>query len=91
VQGRYTEIVEEAAHAALDLVPDRTNGLDTLTCRVVELPVEVALAGEDRAASPCGRYTYYRLKPQVLASLAGQFTELAASARTAAENKRACP
>ncbi|MGW3287461.1 ArsR/SmtB family transcription factor [Streptomyces sp. NPDC001002] len=40
---------------------------------------------------PCGRYTYYRLKPDVLASLAGRFAELAASARTAAENKRACP
>lgn len=40
---------------------------------------------------PCGRYTYYRLKPDVLASLAGRFAELAESARTAAENKRACP
>ncbi|MET8116921.1 ArsR/SmtB family transcription factor [Streptomyces prasinus] len=40
---------------------------------------------------PCGRYTYYKLRPDVIASLAGQFTELAASARTAAENKRACP
>ncbi|MFJ8546019.1 ArsR/SmtB family transcription factor [Streptomyces sp. NPDC093586] len=40
---------------------------------------------------PCGRYTYYRLCPDVIATLAGQFAELAASARTAAENKRACP
>ncbi|MER7923836.1 MULTISPECIES: metalloregulator ArsR/SmtB family transcription factor [unclassified Streptomyces] len=40
---------------------------------------------------PCGRYTYYRLRPDVLAALAGQFAELAASARTAAGNKRACP
>ncbi|MFJ4788785.1 ArsR/SmtB family transcription factor [Streptomyces sp. NPDC088794] len=40
---------------------------------------------------PCGRYTYYRLKPDVLTSLAGKFAELAESARTAAENKRACP
>ncbi len=40
---------------------------------------------------PCGRYTYYRLKPEVLASLAGRFAELAESARAAAENKRACP
>ncbi|MBK3573855.1 helix-turn-helix transcriptional regulator [Streptomyces sp. MBT65] len=40
---------------------------------------------------PCGRYIYYRLKPDVLASLAGQFAELAESARAAAENKRACP
>ncbi|MFD9324404.1 ArsR/SmtB family transcription factor [Streptomyces sp. NPDC060065] len=40
---------------------------------------------------PCGRYTYYRLKPDVIASLAGQFAELAESARAAAENKRACP
>ncbi|MBT2399791.1 helix-turn-helix transcriptional regulator [Streptomyces sp. ISL-100] len=40
---------------------------------------------------PCGRFTYYKLRPDVIAQLAGQFTELAASARTAAENKRACP
>ncbi|MEU4012382.1 ArsR/SmtB family transcription factor [Streptomyces pseudogriseolus] len=40
---------------------------------------------------PCGRYTYYRLKPEVLAGLSEQFARLAASARTAAENKRACP
>ncbi|MUT92057.1 ArsR/SmtB family transcription factor [Streptomyces sp. Z38] len=40
---------------------------------------------------PCGRYTYYRLRPDVIASLAVQFAELAESARTAAENKRTCP
>lgn len=40
---------------------------------------------------PCGRFTYYRLKPDVIALLAGQFADLAESARTAAENKRACP
>jgi ArsR family transcriptional regulator len=40
---------------------------------------------------PCGRFTYYRLKPDVIATLAGQFTDLAESARSAAENKRACP
>ncbi|MEV7242776.1 ArsR/SmtB family transcription factor [Streptomyces griseorubiginosus] len=40
---------------------------------------------------PCGRYIYYRLKPDVIAQLAGQFADLAESARTAAENKRACP
>ncbi|MBD0424614.1 metalloregulator ArsR/SmtB family transcription factor [Streptomyces sp. NPDC052309] len=40
---------------------------------------------------PCGRFTYYKLKPDVIARLAGQFADLAESARTAAENKRACP
>jgi ArsR family transcriptional regulator len=40
---------------------------------------------------PCGRYIYYRLKPDVLASLAGRFADLAESARTAAVNKRSCP
>ncbi|MFF1453288.1 ArsR/SmtB family transcription factor [Streptomyces sp. NPDC058274] len=40
---------------------------------------------------PCGRWTYYKLKPDVIAQLAGQFAELAESARTANENKRACP
>ncbi|GAA2392016.1 MULTISPECIES: ArsR/SmtB family transcription factor [Streptomyces] len=40
---------------------------------------------------PCGRYTYYRLRPDVIDRLAGQFADLAESARTAADNKRACP
>ncbi|EFE79099.1 ArsR-family transcriptional regulator [Streptomyces filamentosus NRRL 15998] len=40
---------------------------------------------------PCGRFTYYKLRPDVIAHLAGQFADLAESARTAAENKRACP
>ncbi|MFD5068545.1 ArsR/SmtB family transcription factor [Streptomyces sp. NPDC058369] len=40
---------------------------------------------------PCGRFTYYKLRPDVIALLAGQFADLAESARTAAENKRACP
>ncbi|MFB7708857.1 ArsR/SmtB family transcription factor [Streptomyces sp. NPDC056105] len=39
---------------------------------------------------PCGRFTYYKLCPEVLARLSEQFAELAASARNAAENKRAC-
>lgn len=39
---------------------------------------------------PCGRFTYYKLCPEVLAGVSEQFAELAASARTAAENKRAC-
>ncbi|MGW7544015.1 ArsR/SmtB family transcription factor [Streptomyces sp. NPDC054770] len=40
---------------------------------------------------PCGRFTYYKLRPDVIASLADQFADLAESARAAAENKRACP
>ncbi|MFR0355068.1 ArsR/SmtB family transcription factor [Streptomyces sediminimaris] len=40
---------------------------------------------------PCGRFTYYKLRADVLASLAGQFADLAESARTAAGNKRSCP
>ncbi|MGA5215230.1 ArsR/SmtB family transcription factor [Streptomyces cinereoruber] len=40
---------------------------------------------------PCGRFTYYKLRPDVIEKLAGQFADLAESARTAAENKRACP
>ncbi|WP_028810653.1 ArsR/SmtB family transcription factor [Streptomyces flavidovirens] len=40
---------------------------------------------------PCGRFTYYKLRPDVIAHLADQFAELAEASRTAAENKRACP
>lgn len=42
---------------------------------------------------PCGRFTYYRLKPDVIAALAGLFADLAETARATAENnvKRSCP
>jgi ArsR family transcriptional regulator len=40
---------------------------------------------------PCGRFTYYKLRADVIARLAGQFADLAEQARTAADNKRACP
>ncbi|MFC9391159.1 ArsR/SmtB family transcription factor [Streptomyces venezuelae] len=40
---------------------------------------------------PCGRFTYYRLKPDVIEALAGQFADLAAAARVNADTKRACP
>jgi ArsR family transcriptional regulator len=42
---------------------------------------------------PCGRFTYYRLRPDVIASVAESFAELAATARATAAGgtKRACP
>lgn len=42
---------------------------------------------------PCGRFTYYRLRPEVIESLAEQFTGLAATARATAacDTKRSCP
>ncbi|SFF93111.1 transcriptional regulator, ArsR family [Actinacidiphila alni] len=42
---------------------------------------------------PCGRFTYYRLRPEVLEGLAGSFAELASAARATADNdvKRSCP
>ncbi|WP_326758667.1 metalloregulator ArsR/SmtB family transcription factor [Streptomyces phaeochromogenes] len=40
---------------------------------------------------PCGRFTYYKVCPDVIDRLAGQFADLAESARTAADNKRSCP
>ncbi|MFF5784166.1 ArsR/SmtB family transcription factor [Streptomyces sp. NPDC012693] len=42
---------------------------------------------------PCGRFTYYRLRPDVIEQLAGQFADLAASARATAETnvRRSCP
>ncbi|MET7987523.1 MULTISPECIES: metalloregulator ArsR/SmtB family transcription factor [unclassified Streptomyces] len=40
---------------------------------------------------PCGRFTYYKLRADVLASLASQFADLAESARGAAGRKRSCP
>lgn len=42
---------------------------------------------------PCGRYTYYRLRPDVLDGLAGSFAALATAARTtvACDRKRSCP
>ncbi|MBT2450415.1 MULTISPECIES: helix-turn-helix transcriptional regulator [unclassified Streptomyces] len=42
---------------------------------------------------PCGRYIYYRLRPEVIEALAGQFADLALTARATAEAnlKRSCP
>jgi len=42
---------------------------------------------------PCGRFTYYRLRPEVLETLSERFARLAATARNtaAAEIKRSCP
>jgi ArsR family transcriptional regulator, arsenate/arsenite/antimonite-responsive transcriptional repressor len=41
---------------------------------------------------PCGRFTYYRLRPEVIETLAGSFGGLATTARTTVETdrKRAC-
>ncbi|NUS14727.1 MAG: helix-turn-helix transcriptional regulator [Streptomyces sp.] len=42
---------------------------------------------------PCGRFTYYKLRPEVLEQLAGSFAELAATARSTELNniRRSCP
>ncbi|MBT2546327.1 helix-turn-helix transcriptional regulator [Streptomyces sp. ISL-44] len=41
---------------------------------------------------PCGRYIYYRLRPEVIEAIAGQFADLAQTARATAEAnlKRSC-
>jgi hypothetical protein len=40
---------------------------------------------------PAGRYTYYRLRPEALASLADTLTKLAVQARDAKQIRRPCP
>jgi ArsR family transcriptional regulator, arsenate/arsenite/antimonite-responsive transcriptional repressor len=42
---------------------------------------------------PCGRFTYYRLRPEAIEALAGELAGLAAAARAAqaAGARRACP
>lgn len=44
-------------------------------------------------AEPCGRFTYYSLRPEAIEALAASFAEMAAAARAtaAAETRRACP
>ena len=39
---------------------------------------------------PAGRYTYYRLRPEVLDTLADQFAGLAAAASTTTTPRRPC-
>ncbi|WP_354644679.1 ArsR/SmtB family transcription factor [Kitasatospora camelliae] len=39
---------------------------------------------------PCGRFTYYSLRPEALEALAGELAALAATARGAAGRKRSC-
>ena len=42
---------------------------------------------------PCGRFTYYSLRPEALEALAGSFADLATASRAtaAAGRKRSCP
>lgn len=40
---------------------------------------------------PHGRYTYYRLRPDILRALAATFTDLADTAETNSEIRRPCP
>jgi ArsR family transcriptional regulator len=40
---------------------------------------------------PHGRYTYYRLRPEVLRTLAAEIADLAAAAETNAATRRPCP
>ncbi len=41
-------------------------------------------------SEPCGRFTYYRLRPDVLDELTRHLGELAAAARAAADVRRPC-
>lgn len=41
-------------------------------------------------ASPCGRFTYYRLVPEAVEALADHLADLAAAARTASDRRRPC-
>jgi ArsR family transcriptional regulator len=43
------------------------------------------------AAEPHGRFTYYRLLPDAIETVAGQLAELAQRARTNADARRECP
>jgi ArsR family transcriptional regulator len=40
---------------------------------------------------PCGRFTYYSLRPEAIEALAGSLAGLAATARATAGRKRSCP
>jgi len=42
------------------------------------------------ADEPAGRFTYYRLRPEVLVGLSGRFADLAAAAEQAGQVKRPC-
>lgn len=70
------------------------------TCHLVELTgarqtnisnhLRVLRAAGLVEVEPAGRYTYYRLVPERLEELAGQFADLAARARAADMVKRPC-
>lgn len=65
---------------------------DPLGLRIAALPAREALRTTHLAdTEPCGRFVHHGLRPDVIARFAGQFADLAASARTTAENKRARP
>ena len=71
------------------------------TCHLVELTgaCQTNISNHLRAlregglvsAEPSGRYTYYRLEPEVLRRVAGRLAGLADAAAAAAEQRRPCP
>ncbi len=97
LDGEMLRVLAEPVRAAIVVA---LAGEQLCTCHLVEITgarqtnvsnhLRVLREAGVVAAEPAGRYTYYRLRTEVLDRLAGQFAVIAKRARTAEAVRRPC-
>lgn len=82
---RIVTLLAEAELCTLHLVAETGAGQTTVSHHLRVLR-EAGLVDTE----PCGRFTYYRLRPEVLADASSALAGLAEHARTAGDRRRPC-
>ncbi len=82
---RIVELLTQEQLCTCHLVEETGAGQTTVS-NALRLLREAGLVETE----PCGRFTYYRLRPEVLHDLAGEVAQLAAGADAAQTRKRPC-
>ncbi|MGE5765483.1 MAG: ArsR/SmtB family transcription factor [Mycobacterium leprae] len=85
LRARIVELLADEQLCTCHLV-DLTGARQTNVSNHLRVLREAGLVETERA----GRYTYYRLRPDALAALAGHYAELAERARWATQMRRPC-
>jgi ArsR family transcriptional regulator len=89
------QIVTLLAHETLCTTHPVSHLVAETGARQTNLPNHLKVLRESDVVTtePCGRFTSYKLRPDVIDSLAGFFAEPATTARAtaAADKKRSCP
>lgn len=85
MRGRIVELLADEQLCTCHLVAE-TGARQTNVSNHLRVLREAGLV----EATPAGRFTYYRLRPEALAGLADHLAGLAGRARTAAQTRRPC-